>query len=346
MKTTIYEVANRAGVSTATVSHVCNNTRYVSEEVREKVINAINELHYKPNIVARNLRGGASKAIGLVVPDCTNAFFAETARAIDRVCFALGYNIILCNTDNSRRRQSYYTDMLISKRVDGIIFISTDDADSDVHKCRSYSIPVVIIDRDIHYDYADNIIVNNELGGYQAASYLIRAGFTTIACITGPSGISSSMERTKGFKRALAEHNIAITNDHIYEGNFHYTGGKNAFFYFQSKLQTPYAVFACNDMMAIGFIHSALNNNINIPHDISIIGFDNMELSALMSPLLTTIAQPIEEIAELATKQLLEKIKNRTASVKRTVLEPCLIIRETCIKNQQPRCERRGMLFS
>jgi LacI family transcriptional regulator len=334
MNSTIYEVAKLAGVSTATVSHVCNNTRYVSDDLRKKVVDAMNALKYKPNTIARGLRGGSLKSIGLVVPDCTNSFFAEIARATDRVCFSLGYNIILCNTDNNRQQQAYYIDMLISKRVDGVIFISTDETDADVQKCSNASIPVVIVDRDVHYDSVDNIIVDNELGGYEAASLLISLGFTKIACITGPENISSSTQRVSGFERALREHNIHIPAEYMYTGNFHYTGGKNAFTCFRNLADAPHAVFACNDMMAIGFIHTALSCGVSVPDDISIIGFDNTELSGVMSPLLTTVAQPIDEIAEIATKQLLGKIESDTTEVKRTVLKPTLVIRETCRKIQ------------
>lgn len=334
MSSTIYEVAKLAGVSTATVSHVCNNTRYVSEDTRRKVNEAMKKLDYRPNTLAQGLRGGSLKSVGLIVPDCTNAFFAEVARAIDRVCFSLGYNIILCNTDNNAQQQSYYIDMLISKRVDGIIFISTDETDDDVQKCREASVPVVIVDRDVHYDSVDTIIVNNELGGYEAASYLISLGFDRIACIAGPANISSSVQRVAGYRRALSEHGIAVPDRYVYSGNFHYTGGKDAFIHFRTLDAMPQAVFACNDMMAIGFIHTALDSGLSVPSDISIIGFDNTELSGVMSPLLTTVAQPIEEIAEIATKQLLEKIESGNGKVMSIVLEPRLVIRETCVKKQ------------
>ena len=330
MNPTIYEVAKRAGVSTATVSHVFNNTRYVSDDLRSKVAMAVRELNYKPNVAARRLRGGASKSLGLIVPDCTNTFFAEIARAVDRVCFSLGYNIILCNTDNNAAQQSYYIDMLISKQVDGVIFISSNGAGGDIRKCETASVPAVIVDRDVHHGSADNIIVNNEKGGYDAASYLIGLGFTKIGCITGPEGISSSMQRMAGFKRALEENDIAFDEKFVYGGDFHYSGGRDAFLHLHLLSEMPQAVFACNDMMAIGFIHTAAAYGVRVPDDISVIGFDNTELSAVVSPTLTTIAQPIEEIAEIATERLLQKVENSSRDVKKIILEPHLIIRESC----------------
>ncbi|MGP1458611.1 MAG: LacI family DNA-binding transcriptional regulator [Treponema sp.] len=336
MNSTIYEVAKRAGVSTATVSHVLNRTRYVSDELKARVMAAIKELNYKPNTAARRLRDGNSKAIGLIVPDCTNPFFAEIARAVDRVCFSLGYNIILCNTDNSAAHQTYYLDMLISKQVDGVIFISCGTPDCGIQKCETACIPAVIVDRDANIGRADRIIINNEQGGYDAAKYLIQLGFTKIGCIAGPAEISSSIRRTEGFKRALKEHGIPLNENLIYNGDFHYKGGKDAFAHFQNLPEQPEAVFACNDMMAIGFIHAAAANGVSVPGDVSVIGFDNTELAAVISPNLTTIAQPIEEIAEIATKRLLKRIEAQDGEVKRIVLEPRLIVRETCRQRNPP----------
>ena len=335
MNSTIYEVAKCAGVSTATVSHVINCTRYVSDELKARVMAAVKELNYKPNTAARRLRGGNSKALGLIVPDCTNPFFAETARAIDRVCFSLGYNIILCNTDNNAAHQAHYIDMLISKQVDGIIFISCGTPDCGIQKCETACIPAVIVDRDANIGSADRIIVNNEHGGYEAAKHLIELGFTKIGCISGPEGISSSIRRTEGFKRALTEYGITLDETLFYAGDFHYKGGKDAFFHFQRRRDLPEAVFACNDMMAIGFIHAAAANGVSVPDDVSVIGFDNIELAAVISPALTTVAQPIEEIAEIATQRLLKRIESRDGEVKRIVLEPRLIIRETCKNTAQ-----------
>jgi len=213
---------------------------------------------------------------------------------------------------------------------DGVIFISSNGAGGDIRKCETASVPAVIVDRDVHHGSADNIIVNNEKGGYDAASYLIGLGFTKIGCITGPEGISSSMQRMAGFKRALEENDIAFDEKFVYGGDFHYSGGRDAFLHLHLLLEMPQAVFACNDMMAIGFIHTAAAYGVRVPDDISVIGFDNTELSAVVSPTLTTIAQPIEEIAEIATERLLQKVENSSRDVKKIILEPHLIIRESC----------------
>lgn len=330
---TLKDVAKLAGVSTATVSHVINGTRFVSEELQQKVNNAMAELDYRPNMMARALKMGFQKTIGIIVPDCTNPFFAEISRSIDRYCFSKGYNIILCNTDNNLEQQSSYTNMLISKHIDGVIFISSDNTDEDINKFLKNSIPVVIADRIGKNNNVDSIIVNNEKGGYQATKYLINHGFTKIGCISGPSFISSSSQRVLGYKRALKEANIEIRDDFISVGDFHFAGGIAAVDNFLKLDDKIEAVFATNDMMALGFINALKNVGLNVPNDISVVGYDNIQLAQFMTPKLTTVSQPLEDVAKTATDLLLDKIKNRKTynSSKLITLDPQLIERESCI---------------
>ncbi len=331
---TLKDVAKLAGVSTATVSHVINGTRFVSDELQKKVNDAMSALDYQPNMMARALKMGFQKTIGVIVPDCTNPFFAEISRAIDRYCFSKGYNIILCNTDNNLDQQSSYTNMLISKHIDGVIFISSDNSEEDVEKFQKHSIPIVIADRIGKYHNVDSIIVDNEKGGYEATKYLINRGFTKIGCISGPSFISSSSQRVLGYKRALKESNIELIDEYISVGDFHFAGGitaANAFLNLKNRVE---AVFATNDMMALGFIDTLRNQGVSVPQDVSVIGYDNIQLAQFMSPKLTTVAQPLEELAQTATNLLLKKIKKQSNSKKIIKLNPVIIERESCaIKN-------------
>ncbi|MCI1209517.1 MAG: LacI family transcriptional regulator [Treponema sp.] len=329
---TIHDVAKKAGVSTATVSHVCNNTRYVSDDLRQKVFDAMKELNYKPNLMARRLKGGSLKTIGLIVPDCTNFFFAEISRAIDRCCFSLGYNIILCNTDNDMRQQSLYTDMLISKQVDGAIIISSDYSVNDINKFKQYSIPLVIADRESTDESVDSILVDNEKGAYQAVSYLLGLNLDTIACVTGPERVISSNQRLEGYKKALRDAGKTVDEKYIFTGDFHFEGGIAAFEYFEKLPKIPDGVFALNDMMALGFIHRAISGGIKIPEQISVMGFDNTQLSKIMLPQLSTVAQPIEELAEISIRKLLEQIDHIETPVKKVILDPYLVIRDSCKK--------------
>ena len=327
---TLKDVAKLAGVSTATVSHVINGTRFVSDELQKKVNDAMSALDYQPNMMARALKIGFQKTIGVIVPDCTNPFFAEISRAIDRYCFSKGYNIILCNTDNNLDQQSSYTNMLISKHIDGVIFISSDNSEEDVEKFQKHSIPIVIADRIGKYHNVDSIIVDNEKGGYEATKYLINRGFTKIGCISGPSFISSSSQRLLGYKRALKESNIELIDEYISVGDFHFAGGitaANAFLNLKNRVE---AVFATNDMMALGFIDTLRNQGVSVPQDVSVIGYDNIQLAQFMSPKLTTVAQPLEELAQTATNLLLKKIKKQSNRKKIIKLNPIIIERESC----------------
>lgn len=329
---TIHDVARLARTSTATVSHVINGTRFVSDELTKKVKDAMAELDYQPNMMARGLKGGSLKTIGVIVPDCTNNFFSEISRAIDRFCFAKGYNIILCNTDNDVNQQASYTDMLISKHIDGVIFISSNNTDEDVNKLRKFNIPVVIADRLVPYLNVDTIIVNNEKGGYEATKYLLSLGFTKIACISGPKDISSSKLRLNGYKKALEEAGLSVNENYIHYGDFHFTGGFQACKKFMKLKDRPQAIFASNDMMALGFINAVKDEGLNVPSDFSVVGFDNSLLASMTIPRITTIAQPLEELAQTATELILKKIEKHSDSVTQILLNPTLIERETCRK--------------
>ncbi|OJF76084.1 MAG: hypothetical protein BKP49_07985 [Treponema sp. CETP13] len=327
---TLKDVAQLAGVSIATVSHVINKTRFVSDSLKEKVNKAMEELDYQPNMMARALKMGFQKTIGVIVPDCTNPFFAEISRSLDQYCFSKGYNIILCNTNNNIEQQASYTNMLISKKVDGVIFISSDNTDDDISKLLKYSIPIVIADRTNRHYNIDNIVVNNEKGGYEATKYLLKRGFTKIGCISGPAFISSSSQRVLGYKKALKEAGIKINEDFISVGDFHFAGGISGAYKFLKLSNRPEAVFATNDMMALGFINTLSNEGLEVPRDISVIGYDDIQLAKFISPKLTTISQPLEELAKIATDLLLDKINNKTISAKLITLDPVLIERDSC----------------
>jgi LacI family transcriptional regulator len=220
--------------------------------------------------------------------------------------------------------------MLISKQVDGVIIISSDDSDDDVNRLDEASIPVVIADRLVDHKSADNIIVDNEKGGYLATKYLLSLGFKKIGCIGGPIFISSSSQRVAGYKRALLEEGIEIRDEYITYGDFHFAGGIDAFEKYKIMQDKPKAIFATNDMMALGFINGLNFAGMNAPSDISVIGFDDTQLSRMSIPKLTTIAQPLKQLAQIATDLILKRIENNEDEVSQVILEPVLIERESC----------------
>lgn len=328
---TIKDVAKQAGVSTATVSHVINRTRNVQESTRDTVLHAMENLGYSPNSLARSLRSGETKTIGMIVPDVANQFFADISRHIENFGFEQDYSVILCNTDNDMQKQSSYVDTLISKQVDGIIFISAGESSKDLKKLSQRNIPIVVVDRDVALKYADVVLLDNEAAGFHATQYLISLGHKRIACITGPNDLTPSMMRVEGYKRALDESGIQIKSEYILTGDFQFKGGELSMNNLLKLNPRPTAVFVLNDMMAIGAVIAIRKFGLNIPQDISIIGFDDIEMTTAVTPTLTTVAQPIEQMAKISLTQLIKKIKSKNHSIQnqRTVLKAKLIIRES-----------------
>lgn len=317
----IKEVADLAKVSTTTVSHVINNTRYVSDELVERVNKAMEELNYHPNSLARGLRSGKTKTIGLVIPDISNQFFAEISRKIEDKGFEYDYSVILCDTDDDVEKENRYIDVLIAKQVDGIIFISAGGDSVNLNKIIDMDISIVVIDRDIQLAKTDIVLVDNSVGGYEATGYLIELGHRRIACITGSSPTTPSAQRVAGYKKALQKNGIALDPCLIVPGDYHFNSGYKAMQELLSLSDPPTAVFACNDMMALGAIQAANEKGMKIPEDISVIGFDNIPFSQTVFPTLTTVAQPINDMAELAVDLLIEKIRLNSQR-KRTIKEP------------------------
>jgi LacI family transcriptional regulator len=329
---TINDVAKLAGVSTTTVSHFINGTRYISDDLRERVEAAITELGYRPNSLARGLRRGESKTIGLIVPDNSNPFFAEILRSIENIGYANGYSVILCNSDSDIQKEIAYTDLLFAKQVDGIVFIATNDSCEHLQQLTDAGIPIVVIDRDIPLIGTDVLLVDNFQGGYAATRYLIELGHRHIACITGPSKLTPSADRVNGYKKALAEAGIAENPQWLVAGDFQFQGGENGINQLLALPERPTAVFACNDMMALGIMRGMRKARLSVPREISVIGFDDIPLTSVVSPALTSIAQPVQEISRLAFELLIDRIQNKNSvhEEKRIVLQTHLIIRESC----------------
>ena len=333
---TIKDVAERAGVSITTVSHVINRTRYVSEELTQKVYDAMRAMNYRPNILARSLRSGRSRTIGLIIPDISNPFFAEISRKIEDKGFEFGYNLILCNTDESPEKEERYVDVLIAKQVDGLIFISAGDSGGFQKNPYRDDIPVVIADREVEGIESDVVLIDNFNGGFKAAEYLVSLNHNRIGCISGPSPIRPSAQRVEGYRSALTAAGISFDPGLIQVGDFRFEGGENGMAALLDLADPPTAVFACNDMMALGAMRVIKNAGLRVPEDISLIGFDNTPLASLVFPQLTTISQPIQAMADLSVELLIEKIelkkerkhnKNLEPEFKRIVLDPDLIVR-------------------
>lgn len=329
---TIKDVARLAAVSTTTVSHVINETRYVSDELRARVLAAMDELNYRPNILARGLRRGETRTIGLIVPDNSNPFFAEVARIVEDIGFENGYSVILCNSDGNLEKEAAYINVLIAKQVDGVIFIAAGSKHEHLSELTGAGIPVVVADRDIPHTLADVVLVDNEQGGYDAAHHLLGLGHQRIACVAGPSDLTPSADRVQGYRRALEEAGVSVQEEWIVPGDFRFQGGEAAVEELLRLGQPPTAIFACNDMMAIGALRAIRGAGLQVPGDVSLLGFDDIPLASAVMPALTTVAQPIAELAMLATRYLIAQIQDdrQARPRQRTVLDAKLVVRGSC----------------
>ena len=326
---TIREVAQKAGVSVTTVSHVINQTRFVSQDAEKRVLSAMQQLNYRPNTLARSLRRGETHTIGLMVPDSANPYFAEVARIIEEKAFRASYSTILCNSDNDLEKERRYTEVLINKQVDGIIFMACGDDIVSLKELVDRHMPAVIVDRLLDNLDVDSVVSDNFQGGYLATQHLIESSHRNIAIIRGPSNVTPSARRFDGYLQALKDYNLPLQENLIKSGNFHPPSGYHAARELFNQSVKPDAIFACNDLMAIGALHAAYEKDLSVPEQISIIGYDNIELSLFTQPALTTIAQPIQAIADRAVQLLLERIIHPHNLPKRETLSNQILIRST-----------------
>lgn len=327
--TTIREVAERAGVSLTTVSHVINNSRYVSEGTRERVLEAMKATNYRPNAVARSLRSGKTQTLGLILPDSSNPFFAEVGLEVEKVAFAEGYSLILCNTDRDIAKEEFYVKLLSNKQVDGIIFVSTGIPTNSLNFLLGEHTPVVIVDRDLSDFEADAVLTDHHMGGCQATQHLLALGHWRIGCISGPLDGTPSADRVNGYRKALEESGIPVDPELVLKGDYHPRSGYEAASHLLKLDEPPTAIFACNDLMAMGVIRAVIEAGLSVPNDVSVVGFDNIDLTNYTTPPLTTVAQPIAEIAKQSTMLLLKRIADPKRSVERPKLSTELIVRQS-----------------
>ena len=328
---TMKDIAKLAGVSTSTVSHVINKTRFVSEEISERVNNAAKELnYYAPSALARSLKVNRTKTIGMLVTTSTNPFFGEVVKGVERSCYQKGYSLILCNTegDNERMRESINT--LLQKRVDGLILMCSSLEGERIDVFERYpDIPVVVMDWGPMLFTSDKIQDNSLRGGYLAAKYLIDCGHKEVGCITGPLIKHQAQMRYEGYKRAMLETELEFNANWIVESDFECEGGYQAFKKMVERGPLPSSIFVSNDMMAMGVINAANELGIQIPEQLSIIGYDDIHIAKFMSPSLTTIHQPKYRLGQAAVETLLRKLDEKSVEAQVVQLEPTLVERNS-----------------
>ena len=309
-RVTINDVAKQAGVSKSTVSHVINNTRFVENETRQKVLHAIEALGYRPSSVARSLVSRKTRTAAILVSDVGNPFYSEVIHGVEEVALANGYDIFLCNTNYDLQRGMKFIHSLIDKLVDGVLFMSSSMSIELVQELKNNQIPAVVLDweTDKVTGKAAAITIEFSAGIHQAVHHLVQLGHTRIAHISGPQNLWTAQKRRTDFLNALHGHGLDSPDGLIVEGNLRIDGGREAFRQLCEEDQKPTAVFAANDLTALGILWSARECGMQVPQDLSIIGLDNIDLASKVAPPLTTVALPRFEIGSLAMTMLLDLI--------------------------------------
>ena len=325
---TMKDIARLAQVSTSTVSHVINGSRFVSDEIREKVMRIVVELNYTPSYIARSLKVKATKTIGLLVTATNNPFFSEVMAGVEQYCQKNQYNLIIATTGGDAKRLQQNLQTLIHKQVDGVLLMCGDSrfqADMELE----VSLPLVVMDWWFTELNADKILENSEYGGYLATKSMVDAGHQKIGIITGNLRKSVAKNRLQGYKKALSEANIVLNPDWIVESHFDFKGGIVGAQKLLALSDRPTAIFCCSDTIAIGAYQAIQNQGLRIPQDISIMGYDDIELARYLFPSLSTISQPKAELGKLAVETLLQRIQEPNENYRTLVLEPTCILRES-----------------
>ncbi|MFM2483553.1 substrate-binding domain-containing protein [Celerinatantimonas yamalensis] len=328
---TMKDVARRAGVSTSTVSHVLNQTRFVSDSIVERVKIATQELHYSPSALARSLKINSTQTLGMLLTTSCNPFFAEVLKGVERRCYERGYHLILCNTEGDLKRMQANIQMLLQRRVDGLLLMcgELDTPSLEPFNGGQLAVPSVVMDWGPEAQYSDKIRDNSLQGGYLATHHLITQGFTQIGCLTGPLNRHTASRRLAGFHQAMQHAQLPVNSQWIASGSFDCKGGEQAFMTLHSRGMLPDALFVCNDMMAMGVLHRCAELGIRVPEQLSIIGYDDIELAQYLVPALTTIHQPKYRMGQQAVDRLIERIQHPDMPATMIELEPTLVQRDS-----------------
>lgn len=311
MNVTIYDVAREANVSMATVSRVVNGNPNVKPTTRKKVHEVIERLGYRPNAVARGLASKKTTTVGVIIPDISSIFYAELARGIEDIATMYKYNIILSNSDQNQDKEFRLLNTMLGKQVDGIVFMSGNVTDEHVKELQKSEVPIVLAASIEESETIPSVNIDYEQAAYDATKDLIERDHRIIAYVSPPMNEPiNGVKKLVGYKRALIEANIPYKEELVLEGDYTYDSGIEAFNKLTELEDRPTAIFVGSDEMALGVIHGAQDQGINIPNDIEIIGFDNTRLATMVRPQLTTVVQPMYDIGAVSMR-LLTKYMNQ-----------------------------------
>ena len=332
-KVTLKFLSEKCGVSTTIVSKILNNKEVrVSQEKKDLVLELAKKYNYVPDLVATSLVTKKSKMIGLLLPDISNGFFSEMAKNIEANLSKEGYNLIFCNTNDSYELQEKYANLLLGRGVDALIFclaVGTNDKTSFIERFKQQNIPLIGFDRINGNEDYSTVATDNIKGAYDGVDFLIKNGHRRIGCIVGPKSSTSSVNRLNGYKAALKDNGLVYDYNIISYGDYRFDGGYKACLEILKNDVT--AIIAFNDMMAYGAYKAIYDSGLNVPNDISVVGYDDLIFSQMLSVPLTTIAQNTKELSNNVSKLVLSAVKEE-GTVENIIVAPNLIVRNSVKK--------------
>jgi len=335
MAVTIYDVARTAGVGVGTVSRVLNNSQSVKDSTRQKVLEAIAQLKYAPDPIARSMITGRTGALGVIIPFVTRAFSVEVLRGLANAASRLGYELVIYNVEENSQRDHYFSQLPMRRRVDGLVIVSLTPDDVAAPTFIKNGLPAVLVDA--YSPFLTSLVVNNVDGAYMAVKSLIEKGHRQIGFINGISEgtfkFNQANDRLIGVHRALAEAGIMYDPQLMVTAEWDRTGGRIAAQELLSLTNSPTAIFAASDLQAIGVLETARSLNLAVPDDLSVIGFDGIELSEILE--LTTIQQPMQQMGEMGVALLMELVENPQKGPELIRLDTKLIERHTTTAPKQ-----------
>lgn len=333
----LIDVAKEAGVSVATVSRVLNNPETVNADTQLRVQQAIKTLNFRPSRVAQRLRskGRNSKIIGLVLPDIQNPFYVDVIKGIEEVMYENGYAAIMCNFAQDEKKERLYLDILKSESIDGLIVAPVHGRDQKVVNLILSGLPVICIDRGLSGIEADVVLVDNKKGAFEAVCHLIKLGHRRIAFISGLPQIPTSKERLAGYIAAFQEHQLPVDEALIKYGNSKHESGMRLTAELLDLPTPPTALFTGNNLITLGALETIHSRGVKIPHDIAMVGFDDMYWSFSLNPPLTAVRQPGFEMGKRAAEMLFQRIKEPERATVKVVYDTELKIRSSCGANSK-----------
>ncbi|MEM7129690.1 MAG: LacI family DNA-binding transcriptional regulator [Chloroflexota bacterium] len=327
MSVGIEDVAQKAGVSIATVSRVLADKPHVSQKARQAVLTAVHELGYRPNQAARNLRSQTSKRLGLLISDIQNPFFTVMARAVEDIAYEREYLVMLCNTDEDAQRESLYIDLMVSEQVAGVILSPIASTGEAVQQLTDAGIPVVLVDRHIPNAQFDSVVGENFNTTKRLILHLIEKGHKRIGAIIAAPSVSTGSERQEGYIQALYERGISFDPNLLLGGGPKAANGYELTQQLLGLPDPPTAIFSGNNLLTIGALRAIHNAGLSIPEQIALVAYDDMDWMFVMQPSLTVVSQPVYEMGKQAAQLMLQRIDEPQMHPVNIVLEPTILFR-------------------